>query len=185
MDARNLARHGLERARALLARPLLLNAALAALLGWQFAGLTWQAMPATAALPPPSGATPPAAGRDGDSVPPAARLAQLSLFGEPPAPESGAVRNAPETQLNLALKGIYAAGEGAGIAVISAGDGGEDVYAVGDRIAGSAHITGIFPDRVMLRRGGQAEVLRLPADEAELAPSTARDTEREREQARG
>lgn len=182
MDARNLAFRGLGQARALIARPWFLNAALAALLGWQLAGLTWQALPANAALPPPPTGPTQVEAAAGDGPPPAARLAQLSLFGEPPSPQAPELaEDAPETELDLVLRGIYAAGNGAGIAVIAAGDGDEEVYAVGDQIAGSARITGIFPDRVMLRRGGQAEILRLPADEA----PTAAPSERQPSQARG
>ncbi len=184
MDARTLALRGLAQFRALLARPLLLNAALAGVLGWQLAGLTWQALPAAAALPPPSAAPAQHAAEDPEAPPPAARLARLSLFGQPPAPEPEQPADAPETELDLVLRGIYAAGGGAGVAVIAAGDEAEAVYSVGDRIADSARITAIFPDRVMLRRGDGAEILRLPSNDAE-GTSSADDVPDQRSQARG
>jgi len=160
----------IERLRAVLAHPRLPDAVglvLVVLLGWQLAGLTWAALPAPASARMPATDAAASAGSGGDTgEAPTSRLARLHLFGEPPAdaerdgsPETET--DAPETQLNLTLMGVYALGETGGLAIIGTGGGPEKVYAVGDTIAGSARITGIFADRVVLRRDGRAETLRM------------------------
>ncbi len=163
----------LEPARALAAHPRLPDAAsvvLVVLIGWQLAAITWAALPASEAgrMPEPApiraGGSEQASGADPN---PAARLARLHLFGRPADGEDAgqssgpANADAPETQLNLTLKGVYAPGDGEGVAIIAAGGGPEKVYSVGDEIAGNARISGIFDDRVVLRRNGRAETLRL------------------------
>ncbi len=162
--------HWIERVRTALAHPRLpdiASLALLVLLGWQLAGLTWAALPAPASARMPAASAVESPGRGGDTgEAPTARLARLHLFGEPPAdddrdgsPETET--NAPETQLNLTLMGVFAPGENGGLAIIKAGGGQEKVYAVDDTIAGNARITGIFEDRVVLRRNGRAETLRM------------------------
>jgi len=170
----------IERARAVPAHPRLPDAValvLVVLLGWQLAGLTWAALPAPAtARMPAANVTESTSGAGATGEAPTARLARLHLFGEPPAdgdrdrsPETET--DAPETQLNLTLMGVYAPGESGGLAIIATGGGPEKVYAVGDTIAGSARITGIFEDRVVLRRGGQAETLRMELAKVRSGPS--------------
>lgn len=180
----------IERLPAILAHPRLpdiVSLALVVLLGWQLAGLTWAALPTPAsARMPAQTATESATSGGGETrEAPTARLARLHLFGEPAddgdreqSPETAT--DAPETQLNLTLKGVYAPGESGGLAIIATGDGPEKVYAVDDTIAGSARITGIFEDRVVLRRDGRPETLRMdlakvPAGQAgaEAEPSAA------------
>jgi len=162
----------LERARAIAAHPRLPDAAgvaLVALLGWQLAGVTWALLPAPATAAPAPASGPRAAPGETADAPAAAtaRLARLHLFGET-RPDAGAgpaapadASDAPETQLDLALRGVFAAGDAAGLAIVATGGGPEKVYATGDTIAGSARITGIFGDRIVLRRNGRAETLRL------------------------
>ena len=169
MDLSAFARRSLALARASFATPYTVSALLGAVLAWQLAGLTWIAVPAAPAAARAPTDPPPEVRPAAEGPPPATQLARLHLFGRPPPPEPAPaqdVPSAPETKLDLALKGIYAAGGGTGIAVIVAGDGAEKVYAVGDTIAGSARITGIFPGRVMLRRGGQPETLHIDRGDA-------------------
>lgn len=181
--------HWMERVRAALAHPRLPDAvslALVVLLGWQLAGLTWAALPAPASarMPAASAAESPGSGGDTGEAP-TARLARLHLFGEPPA-DDGQDRSpetetdAPETQLDLTLMGVYSSGETGGLAIIATGGGPEKVYAVDDTIAGNARITGIFDDRVVLRRDGRPETLRL-----ELAKDAAGETDRQAEPSSG
>lgn len=180
----------IDRARTLATHPRLPEVAsvvLVVVLGWQLAGLTWALLPAAPAAAPPPG---PAAGRSvdrpatsGSRTDPAARLAKLHLFGAADSgPEGAAAKarlaaaNAPETRLDLTLKGVYAPGGGDGLAIISAGGGPEEVYAVGDTIAGDAEVSGVFADRVVLRRAGGPEVLRLEgAGEQASAGATGAD----------
>jgi general secretion pathway protein C len=162
------------------ATPGAVSVVLALTLGWQGAAVTWQLAPEAepAQAPEPlllSGSV------DGEGASsrssPGNKLASLELFGraEPDAQQdSNAVdevaTDAPETQLNLTLKGLYAPGSGSGLAIISAGGEPEKVYAVGDAIKGNARIARIFADRVILQRNGRAETLRMegaePADTA-------------------
>lgn len=72
---------------------------------------------------------------------------------------------APETRLNLVLKGVLATTPMEyGSAIISLGKNGkEDTYALGNRVS-SATIKEIYADRVILERGGRLETLRMPKD---------------------
>ncbi len=73
--------------------------------------------------------------------------------------------SAPDTRLNLVLKGILAATpmENAN-AIISIGkNGAEDNYAIGDKVS-SATIREIHEDRIILERSGRLETLRMPKD---------------------
>src|SRR3712207_9426790 len=61
----------------------------------------------------------------------ASRIASLHLFGqalEAPAPQA---LDAPETRLNLTLRGVYATGDEHALAIIDAGPGSEKFYRVG------------------------------------------------------
>jgi len=102
-------------------------------------------------------------------------IIERNLFGvaeADDAPPDEAIIDAPETRLNLTLKGIYAAGhQQSSRAIIAEGNRDEEIYAVGDRIPGNATIENIYADRVIIRRGGNLEALRLPrADEINGSP---------------
>jgi general secretion pathway protein C len=161
--------------------PRLATAVLAVAVGWQLAVLGWTLAPEPpAAAPAPVTDTAATAADSGSSQPDAtARVASLQLFGAAPgndaaaASQASAPADAPETQLNLTLRGVYAPGSGEGLAIISAGGGREKVYAVGDTIAGDARIAGIHADRVVLRRNGRAETLRMSV--ADAAPASGED----------
>jgi len=75
---------------------------------------------------------------------------------------------APETRLNLVLKGVLATNPMEyGNAIISQGKNGkEDTYAPGDKIS-SAILKEIYADRVILERSGKLETLRMPKDNSE------------------
>jgi len=75
--------------------------------------------------------------------------------------------DAPETRLNLVLKGVLATNPMEyGNAIISIGKNGkEDNYAPGDKVS-SATVKEIHADRVILERGGKLETLRMPKDTA-------------------
>src|SRR5690606_9822654 len=92
------------------------------------------------------------------------------LFGEPAAevPEAMAAtedsgENAPDTRLNLQLRGAIAAADpGVAHAIIADASGNEKVYFVDDSIPGGVNLHRVHADRVILRRGVELEVLRLP-----------------------
>jgi general secretion pathway protein C len=74
--------------------------------------------------------------------------------------------DAPETRLNLVLKGVFSADSQENAVVIIANKGhDEKSYRVGDVVGGAAQIYKIYPDRVILKRGDNFETLALPRDE--------------------
>ena len=93
-------------------------------------------------------------------------ISDAHLFGNFQQSSTPVVKaDAPDTRLNLTLKGLLAATpmEHAA-AIISMGKNGkEDVYSVGDKVS-SASVVEIHVDRVILQRGGKMETLRMPTD---------------------
>jgi general secretion pathway protein C len=165
-----------------------LGVVVALAVGWQSGRLIWQLVPSAPAAQPPSARTATAdtaRGDGGDGSNRSAEVASLSLFGAAPEPgadegasDAAAAANAPETRLNLSLKGVYAPGEGQGLAIITSGGGDESVYAAGDEIAGNARIQAIYSGGVVLQRDGRAETLRMagaqPLDGSATADSGGR-----------
>lgn len=94
----------------------------------------------------------------------ARQIAQWHLFGE-----AGSVKikdvpiDAPETRLNLTLHGVVATDipENAR-AIIAEQNRNEKSYRIGDSLPGGAELSEIHADRVILRRAGRYETLRLP-----------------------
>ncbi len=152
-----LSRHGAQLAT------LLLLAALAASL----AQLTWSLWPQeTQTAPPPVLAWEPAAGQPtaGQGL---NQVAALHLFGsaEQPAVAPAAPVDAPDTRLNLELRGVMATESSALARAIIATRGGDElIYKVGDALPGGASLHAIHADRVILRRNGRFETLRLPKE---------------------
>ena len=72
---------------------------------------------------------------------------------------------APETRLNLTLKGVLAAIPMKNAsAIISQGKNGkEDIYGIGDKVS-SATVKEIHPVYIILERNGQLETLKLPKE---------------------
>lgn len=152
--------------------PPLATLLLALLIAWQLASLAWlwvplpesarwQPAPAPLEQAPPR----PAAGNDG--------LAAAHLFGEYRASAAGdaaSLANAPDTQLNFTLLGILAGSSDAESMALIARDGGDEApFRIGDDVSPGVTLQAIFPDRVILARGGRLETLRLDKD----APSNA------------
>jgi len=74
--------------------------------------------------------------------------------------------DAPETSLNLLLRGIVSGEtDQDGFAIIRNSKGKEAVYRVGRDLPGGGEVRGIFQDRVVLFRDGQYETLRLRLDQ--------------------
>lgn len=154
--------------------PALFSALLVVAIAHSAATLTWRIIPlpdqAGSASPAPVTAAAPAS--DGSRVD-VDSLIELAMFGEPdPADEPASVDlsdvEAPETQLNLSLRGVLAtAEESVARAIIAAGDGDDKSYKVGDTIGSGAILRAVYPDRVILERSGELETLRLPRDNAD------------------
>lgn len=117
-------------------------------------------------------------------------LASLHLFGEP---ESVLVKkpstpvDVPETTLDLTLRGVIAATPmRKAVAVISrpGGQGKYGVYLVGEEVPGRARIKAIYPDRVILERGGKLETLFLEDADKEKKKNFAGSSVKEGEHRR-
>lgn len=140
------------------------------LIGWQVAKLVWLLFPAPQpeALPPVRPATQAAATDSGSSVS-IERIVDAHLFGALGAEAPVLVAEedtAPDTQLSLELRGTIAASEeNQALAIIAERGGAERVYFIGDAVPGGASLHAVHLDRVLLRRGGRLEALRLPRSE--------------------
>ena len=94
-------------------------------------------------------------------------VANAHLFGEMKTAALPQQTKAPETKLNLVLRGVIAADPmKLSHAIIARGKKGkEEVYAVGEKMPGGITIESIYPDHVILNRGGRLETLQLIKDE--------------------
>jgi len=73
--------------------------------------------------------------------------------------------DAPETKLKLILKGALASNDPEHArAIIADPRGKEEQYAVGEKLPGNAELSEIHADRIILKRNGRFETLRLPKD---------------------
>ncbi|MCC5857333.1 MAG: type II secretion system protein GspC [Ectothiorhodospiraceae bacterium] len=147
----------------------LVNAALVAVLAWTSAQLAWHVIPAgtpeAAPAPAAVGDTERRADRPGSER--GERIAQLHLFGRagPLDRVDDTPIDAPETRLNLTLRGVFhSPSQERALVIISRGNQGEDFYRVGDQLPGGATLAAIHPDRVILRREGRHETLSLPQE---------------------
>ena len=146
--------------------PLWVSAGLVLLLAWQAVQLTWTALgarpaPAPAGAGPAAGAPPPPSTAAVDVE----RIVNAHLFGVAGAPAAAdADPNAvAATRLNLVLAGTIAhADPKRGYAILGESAAGARVYAVGKTVAGGAKLHAVYPDRVILDRGGKLESLLLP-----------------------
>lgn len=151
---------------------------LVVLLAHALSQLTWLLLPAPGQALPPLSVSAPAT-----QVPTDYRqIARLHLFGQASreAARSSAPVEAPETRLNLTLRGILFNTEpGLTRAIISAPGRDDEAYQVGGQVPGGATIDQIYADRVMLLRNGQYEMLRLPEEAAAGARTPAARTARQ------
>ncbi|MGF1548296.1 MAG: type II secretion system protein GspC [Thiotrichales bacterium] len=156
--------------------PPALAALLLIALAWSLAHLIWLFV----APPAPVNHTPrdePTRLRPVTAPDYASRIGQLDLFGIAAIKSAEVPEDAPETQLNLKLSGIYALrDETRGLALISAGGAAEKLFKVGDTLPGNAKLSAVHPDRVMLERSGRFETLRLPSNTPAAGQSGAART---------
>lgn len=91
------------------------------------------------------------------------KLTTANVFGVSEKVVLASAEKAPETRLNLTLKGVLASVPMAkASAIIAQGKSGkEDIYGIGDKIPGGVSIKEIHPDYVVLERRGQLETLKL------------------------
>jgi general secretion pathway protein C len=83
--------------------------------------------------------------------------------------------DAPDTRLKLTLRGALASDEpGNARAIIADPKGQDEQYSIGDILPGNAELSEIYPDRVILKRNGRYETLRLPEERQPAGNVTAR-----------
>jgi len=123
----------------------------------------------TGAVPPLS---PRAAATAGSSGQPGLRieaLAQAHLFGEASAPAQAS--DAPLSAAQLVLAGVLAVPDPRqGMAILGPSVANAKLYSAGATIGGGLRLHSVFPDRVLLDRGGVLETLLLPKKLASQAP---------------
>ncbi|HEY1077721.1 MAG TPA: type II secretion system protein GspC [Fontimonas sp.] len=150
--------------------PQLSSLLLVIVIAWLLASLVWALMPMPEAArwqPPPAA---PAKARNKPAANVVDGLIAANMFGEAaPLGTDGKPAEAPDTRLSLNLLGILAGGEKESRALIAPDNGEEKPFAIGDTVISGTKLEAIFPDRVILVRGGKYETLRLNKD----APSTA------------
>lgn len=92
-------------------------------------------------------------------------VSQYHLFGDArkQVASQQKIIDAPETRLRLDLKGVFASTNSAeALAIISSSKDKDKMYRIGDKVMGGAILHSVFADRVILKRNGQLETLRLP-----------------------
>lgn len=144
---------------------------------WFLARLVWLLVPrgsdASASAPASSSAA---------AVPisAATSVAQWHLFGNAQAIDlAERALNAPKTALKLGLRGTLALPDPKdGIAIIADEQGLERSYNVGSAVGGSAKLTEVYTDHVVLSHDGVVESLNMPRPEEHVPPTAERASAR-------
>lgn len=106
------------------------------------------------------------------------QVSEWKLFGDYQAePQRIEPVDAPDTRLRLELVGLFQHADGTLARAIIAEQGGDaDLYRPGDSVPGNAVLEDIYADRVILRRQGQLETLRLRETELRGEISSGSDS---------
>lgn len=131
---------------------------LLASLAWSLARVTWLVLDKET----PVVAAPPIAAPVALPDQAAENIAGASLFGEP-SRKADLSQPAPETRLNMVLKGVFVS-ENAdnSSALIAIDNKPEQNFHIGDELPGSGTLAGIFSDHIVLERAGGNESLSFP-----------------------
>jgi len=90
-------------------------------------------------------------------------VAALNLFGSANVDKTPVNVDAPETNLNLELDGVFTAADPDDSTAIIAESGKSGVlYQIGDRLPGNATLKAVFDDHILIKRGGRLEKLMFP-----------------------
>jgi general secretion pathway protein C len=88
-----------------------------------------------------------------------------STASEPSESAESAPIDAPETRLNLVLRGVLSSDDAnEARAIVAEPNGTENFFRVGAELPGGAELKEIHPDRIILMRAGRHETLRLPRE---------------------
>ncbi|AVP99071.1 type II secretion system protein GspC [Ahniella affigens] len=135
-------------------------------------GLGWSAPLPQAAILPTTSAVPQSS---------TTSLAAWHLFGNAKllADPRAQAQLAPTTTLNVTLTGVLASSDPrAGVAFIAGGDGEPQKIRVGEEIQSGVMLDQVYPDRVILNRGGNLESLPLREDSGASSGNNTRSTGR-------
>lgn len=144
--------------------PQALSVLLVVAIAWQLVQLTWMLLgrtgnSATTVVPPP----PPPTAANARKGPDIQAIADAHLFGTAQTDTQVDASNAPQTQMNLILSAVFATNDPEkGLAIIGESAAASNVYAVGDAVRSGTRLHAVYPDRVILDRGGTLEALALP-----------------------
>ena len=139
--------------------PTAVNVAALVILAWGMAGWTWTLFAPTVAEVIPDDSSASASGPKLDIQ----TLLGAELFGAAPRPPGAggvALDAIPISGLNLVLSGVVSAG-GASFALISVNGQPQEPFAIGQEVTAGAVLQAVYPDRVLLTRGGITESLML------------------------
>ncbi len=144
--------------------PVWVSVGLVILLAWQAVQLTWALLGVrpTPAVPPVTSGPPAAPAGPAIDIP---GIVNAHLFGVADASGSGETdpTAVATTQMNLVLAGTIAhADPQQGYAIVGESPATARVYSVGKTITGGTKLHSVYPDRVILDRGGKLEALLLP-----------------------
>ncbi len=122
-------------------------------LGWAI----WQSPPPALPPPPPSVAVNAAPAVDIDL------LVNAHLFGQADAPASATVQEAPDSSVALKLVSVYVASvPERSNAIVEEMSGNGSVIGIGEDLpGGNGKLKEVFPDRIIIDRGGRLETLRI------------------------
>lgn len=148
--------------------PQWVNVLFILIISYSLAQLTWLLVPAEKEARAPTTRTSLKGSRKqiSDQQNKIQQISQAHLFGKyQTIIDKPVQKDAPETRLNLVLKGVLAADPmNNASAIIALGkQGKEDIYGIGDKVS-SATVKEIYPDRIILERSGRFETLRLPKE---------------------
>ena len=145
-------------------------------LSYSLAQLSWRLLPEpelpdllpAKSLPGKSAVSSPA----GSSL--AQQIPQWHLFGEVKqevaAPQPVEL---PETNLKLTLRGLIASTDpDEARAIVADPSGKENFYKIGDKLPGNAELDEIHADRIVIKRRGRYETLKLPKESLDIASNT-------------
>ena len=100
----------------------------------------------------------------------ARQISQKHIFGVAGTVEKKkTVIEAPETKLDLKLRGILATGDELGLAIIAKGRQAEKMYKIGDKLPGNASLNSVYADRVLIESSRGLETLRIELDKNRLS----------------
>lgn len=145
---------------------------------YRMATLVWLMVPAPPVPEIPAEATPatPAAETRRERLD-IAEVVNWHLFGasaaSAPVATPGTPIDAPDTRLNLVLRGVLSSDDPVQArAIIAEPNGIENFFHVGSALPGGAELKEIYADRIILLRAGRHETLRLPREAVEGATAS-------------